>query len=484
MNAAKGRTLVMSFEKALREAADEAIAYRLGGGESDRTQIDSYAEMLERFSGTLPESPSEPEHVIRDLVTAATPGLRAMTDPAFFGWVIGGSHPLGVAADWLTSAWGQNAGNHFATPAAAAAETVAAGWLLDLLDLPRTASVGFVTGASMANFVGLAAARGEMLRRSGWDVEADGLVGAPKLNVLIGADAHETVFMALRYLGLGAKRAIRIESDELGRMRPEAFRTALQSVDGPSIAITQAGQLNTGAFDPFTEICAIAREHGCWVHVDGAFGLWVRVSNRYAQFADGVEQADSWAVDGHKWLQTPYDSGFVVVADRNAHARAMAMQASYLPSGSDEEREPSAYVPELSRRARGFAAWAMIRHLGRAGIAEMIDANCDFAAALAQALDGAEGVRIAARPIINQLLLRFGDSDPATLDTVKEIQRRGRMFAGPALWRDQWVMRISVSNYGTHPDQAPAIAEEILEAWKAVGGRAEFKSTPGQLSPA
>lgn len=474
----------MPFETALRDAADEAIAYRLGGGERDRPQIASYADMLDRFSGALPETGSEPEGVIRELVAAATPGLRAMTDPAFFGWVIGGSHPLGVAADWLTSAWGQNAGNHFATPAAAAAETVAAGWLLDLLDLPRTASVGFATGASMATFIGLAAARGELLRKAGWDVEADGLIGAPKLNVLIGADAHETVFMALRYLGLGAKRAIRIETDELGSMRPEAFRTALQSLDGPGIVIAQAGQLNTGAFDPFTEICAIAREHGCWVHVDGAFGLWARASGRYRRFADGVELADSWAVDGHKWLQTPYDSGFAIVADRDAHARAMQMQASYLPAGSEEEREPSAYVPELSRRARGFAAWAMIRHLGRAGISGMIEANCDFAAALARAIEGAAGIRIVAPPIINQLLLRFGESDPATLETVNEIQRRGRMFAGPALWRDQWVMRISVSNYGTHPDQAPAVAEQILGAWKAVDGRAELKSTPGQLSPA
>lgn len=474
----------MSFEQALHHAADEAIAYRQSKGRSDRPAIASYAEMLEAFSGALPETPSDPDQVIGDLIGKATPGLRAMTDPAFFGWVIGGSHPLGVAADWLTSAWGQNAGNHFATPAAAAAETVAGRWLVELLDLPRAASVGFVTGASMANFVGLAAARGELLRRAGWDVEADGLIGAPNLNVLIGADAHETVFMALRYLGLGAKRAIRVDTDELGRMRPDALREKLRSLDGPGIVIAQAGQLNTGAFDPFGEICALAHEHGCWVHVDGAFGLWARASARYRHFAEGVDQADSWAVDGHKWLQTPYDSGFAIVADRDAHARAMAMQASYLPSGSEEEREPSAYVPELSRRARGFATWAMIRHLGRAGIEAMIDANCDFAAALAEALDGVAGVEIVSRPIINQLLLRFGGSDEATLETVQEIQRRGRMFVGPALWRDQWVMRISVTNYGSEPGQAPAIAEQILDAWNAVAGGPALKSAPDQLSPA
>jgi glutamate/tyrosine decarboxylase-like PLP-dependent enzyme len=212
--------------------------------------------------------------------------------------------------------------------------------------------------------------------------------------------------------------------------------------------------------------------------------LWARASRRYRHFADGVDGADSWAADGHKWLQTPYDSGFAIVANREAHARAMAMQASYLPSGSEEEREPSAYVPELSRRARGFATWAMIRHLGREGIADMIDANCDFAAALAQALEGAQGVEVVGRPIINQLLLRFGGSDPATLEAVQEIQRRGRMFAGPSLWRDQWVMRISVSNYGTEPSQAQAIAEQILEAWKEAQGRAQPQSAPGQLSPA
>ena len=468
-----------SFEKALRHAADEAIAYRQSEGDREPNPIASYADMMDAFSSPVAETPNDPDRVIGELIANATPGLRAMADPAFFGWVIGGSHPVGVAADWLTSAWGQNAGNHFATPAAAAAETVAGEWLVELLDLPRGSSVGFVTGASMANFVGLAAARGELLRRAGWDVEADGLIGAPKLNVLIGADAHETVFMALRYLGLGAKSAVRIETDDLGRMRPEALKKALGSTDGPGIVIAQAGQLNTGAFDPFSEICALAHQHGCWVHVDGAFGLWARASKRFRHFADGVDQADSWAVDGHKWLQTPYDSGFAIVANREAHARAMQMQSSYLPSGSEEEREPAAYVPELSRRARGFATWAMIRHLGRSGIEEMIDSNCDFAAALAQALEGARGVEIVVRPTINQLLLRFGGSDEATQATVKEIQRRERMFAGPALWRDQWVMRISVSNYGTSPDQAPAIAREILDAWHAVETVAA-----GQLSPA
>ena len=460
------------FEKALRQAAEEAIAYRERDGKRGPVEIAPYAEMLDKFSQPVPEKGREPEAVIGDLVATATPGLRAMTDPGFFGWVIGGSHPVGVAADWLTSAWGQNTGNHFATPAAAAVETIAGRWLLDLLDLPREASVGFTTGASMATFVGLAAARGELFRRAGWDVEADGLIGAPKLNLLIGADAHETVFMALRYLGLGSKTAIKIDTDELGRMSPQGLREALQSLDGPSLVIAQAGQLNTGAFDDFTEICAIAHQHGCWVHVDGAFGLWARASDRYRHLTDGVDRADSWAVDGHKWLQTPYDSGFVIVANRAAHVRAMQMQSSYLPEGSEEEREPAAYVPELSRRARGFATWAMIRYLGRSGIAEMIDANCAFAAALANALEGARGVRVVAEPIINQLLVRFGQSDEATQETVKAIQRRGRIFVGPALWGGEWVMRISATNYGTRPEQAGVVAGEILQAWHEIEGGA------------
>ena len=456
----------MAFDEVLRSAAEEAIAYRRSTQDDEGKPVADYAQMLDRFAAPLPDGPSDAGEVVGELVAKATPGLRPMTGANFFGWVIGGSHPVGVAADWLTSAWGQNNGNAFATPAAAAAEKVAADWLLELLDLPRSASVGFVTGATMANFVGLAAARDALLRKSGWDVEEQGLIGAPPLPVLIGADAHETVFCALRYLGLGTKRAIQVVTDDLGRMQPAALEAALSALDGPAIVIAQAGQLNTGASDPFAEICAIAHDRQCWVHVDGAFGLWARATERYRHAVDGVNDADSWAVDGHKWLQTPYDSGFAIVRDRAAHERAMSMQASYLPSASDAERDPSAYVPELSRRARGFATWAMIRHLGRSGIKEMIERHCDVAAALASGLEGVDGISVVAPPVINQLLLRFGDSDSATLGTVEEIRRRGRMFVGPALWRDQWVMRISVCNFGTTLDQVGSIRDEILESWR------------------
>lgn len=458
----------MNAEDALLRAAKQAMAYRSvvesGGG----TKIANYAQELEAFAAPLPDGPTDPAQVIDELVAKATPGLRAMTGSTFFGWVIGGSHTAGVAADWLTSAWGQNAANFAAAPAAAAAEKVAGDWLLELLELPREASVGFVTGATMANFVGLAAARGEQLRRAGWDVEKDGLFGAPTIDVLIGRDAHATVHSALRYLGLGSRRVTLIDTDEAGRMRPDSLERALASSNGPAIVIAQAGQINTGACDPFPKICALARERGAWVHVDGAFGLWAQASERLRHLTRGVEEADSWATDGHKWLQTPYDSGFAIVRDRAAHERSMAIEASYLPGASEGEREPSAYVPELSRRARGFAAWAMIRTLGRTGIAEMIERHCGVAAAVAKSLAGTAGIEVVAPVELNQLILRFGNSDEATLSTVAEAQRRGRIFVGPSRWRERWVMRLSVTNFSTGADEVSIAHDEILAAWRTV----------------
>ena len=460
----------MSADEVLRRAADAAIEYRERIAANGCSPIVTFGEALAAFDAPLPENPAEPTGVIAELVTKATPGLRAMTGAGFFGWVIGGSHPTGVAADWLTSAWGQNAANFAAAPAASAAEKVAGDWLLELLELPREASVGFVTGATMANFVGLAAARGEQLRRLDWDVEKDGLIGAPAIEVLIGDDAHATVFSALRYLGLGSDRARRVATDDLGRMKPDALRDALNSLDAPAIVIAQAGQINTGASDPFAEICGIAHDHGAWVHVDGAFGLWAQATPRFRHLTRGVEQADSWATDGHKWLQLPYDSGFVIVKDRAAHARAMSIEASYLPSAGEGERDPSAFVPELSRRARGFAAWSMIRALGRSGIAELVEKHCDFAAALGEECAGMTGVRVVTPVVLNQLMLRFGDSDEATLAAAQEIQKHGRIFVGPALWHGEWVVRVSVSNYATGADQLGLVRDEIARAWEAVQG--------------
>jgi glutamate/tyrosine decarboxylase-like PLP-dependent enzyme len=378
--------------------------------------------------------------------------------------VIGNSHPTGVAADWLVAAWGQNVGNLTSAPAASAIETVAAGWLLDILDLPRDASVGYVTGATVANFVCLAAARSEVLRKVGWDVEADGLFGAPPVRVLIGADAHATVFSGLKYLGLGAKRVTTVETDALGRMVPAAFERALAHGEGPVIAVAQAGQINTGASDPFAELAPMAKAAGAWLHVDGAFGLWGRVAPSRAQQLTGVDLADSWATDGHKWLQTPYDCGFAIVRDAEAHRRAMAITASYLPPAQGADREPSAYVPELSRRARGVGTWAMLRQFGRAGIAELVERDCAIARDMAAALAREPGVALVCEVVLNQFMIRFGDDDAATLATVERIQADAVAFIGAATWRDRWVMRVSVSSAATTAEDGEITVAAVIAA--------------------
>ena len=454
----------------LAEAARAAIAYREGVARAERTPTAGYAEMLEAFAGPTPETGDDAGRIIAELVEGATPGIRASTGPRFFGWVIGGSHPTGVAADWLTAAWGQNAGNLIAAPAASAVEAVAAGWLLDLLQLPATASVGFVTGATVANFVCLAAARSEVLARVGWDVEADGLFGAPPVTVLIGADAHATVYSALKYLGLGAKRVRTIATDDAGRIKPADFQRALREMEGPVIALAQAGQINTGACDPFEEIAPMARERGAWLHVDGAFGLWAQACPSRSWLTRGVELADSWATDGHKWLQTPYDCGYAIVRDAEAHRRAMAISASYLPPAEGAERDPSAYVMELSRRARGFATWAMIRQFGREGIAERVERCCALAARMARALAAEPGVAIVGPVELNQAMARFGagaDADRLTLATIARVQDDGVCFMGPAQWRGDWVMRISVSSTGTTEADADLSVDSVLNAWRA-----------------
>ena len=455
---------------ALALAANAAADYRRGVAAAKRTPVADYGEMLAAFAGPTPERGERAEAVIDGLVRLATPGIRASTGPRFFGWVIGGSAPAGVAADWLTAAWGQNAGNILAAPAASAVEAVAAGWLLDLLGMPADASVGFVTGATVANFVCLAAARSEVLRRAGWDVEADGLFGAPPVEVLIGADAHATVYSALKYLGLGARRVQTLETDATGRIRPDAFEQALGAASGPVIAIAQAGQINTGACDPFAVIAPMAKARGAWLHVDGAFGLWAQASPTRAPLTAGVEQADSWATDGHKWLQTPYDTGYAIVRDAEAHRRAMAISASYLPPAADAERDPSTYVPELSRRARGFATWAMIRHLGRAGIAAMVERCCTLAERMAHRLAAEPGVTLAAPVELNQFMVRFGPDDAVgdalTAAVISYLQTDAVAFVGGAEWRGRWVMRVSVASAATTEADADLTVDAVLNAWR------------------
>ena len=468
----------MPTEKTLGELFERTAVYALAFREAlpERLQRPeaSYREMQKIFDEPTPETGLPATIVIDDLVARAKRGLSAMAGPRFFGWVLGASHPVGVAADWLTSAWGQNAGGHTPTPAAAAVEEAAARWLLDILDLPRESSVGFVTGATIANFVCLAAARSEVLRRLGWDVEADGLFGAPAIQVLIGEDAHTSVFSALQFLGLGGNRVTRVATDEQGRMKTPAFAEAAKAAHSPLIAIAQAGQINTGAFDPLSEIAEVAHEHGAWLHVDGAFGLWARACPQHAHLARGIERADSWATDGHKWLQTPHDCGYAIVRDQAIHRRAMTITASYLPPLGEGERNPSHFVPELSRRARGFATWAMIRALGRSGIAEMVARHCRIARRMAERLAREPGVSVMNEVELNQAAVRFGAKEPIergdelTAKIIERVQAEGICYVAGARWQGRWIMRLSVISWPTAEADADRSVEAILSAWRAV----------------
>lgn len=432
----------------------------------------SAAELLAGFDGPTPEAGEDPVAVLDALAAAAEPGLTGSTGPRFFGWVIGSSHPVAAAADMMTAAWGQNAGNYACSPAAAMAEKVAGRWLLDLLRLPAECSVGFVTGATMASFTCLAAARNAVLARVGWDVEAEGLAGAPPVRILIGDDAHVTLISALRYLGFGS-RPRRIATDEAGRMLPNALAGALAIGEGPAIVIAQAGQINTGAFDPMDEIAAVCRRHGAWLHVDGAFGLWARAVPEFERLTEGLDLADSWACDGHKWLQLPHDSGFAIVRDAAAHQRAMSVSASYLPAASTAEHDPGQYVPELSRRARGFAAWAILRALGRDGVVEMVRRHCALARRLARRLDGEPGVRVLNHVELNQLIVGFGDGPPADRDAaaravIAQLAEDNICLAGGADWRGRQVLRISVISGQLVEADIDRLAAAIVSAWRQV----------------
>jgi glutamate/tyrosine decarboxylase-like PLP-dependent enzyme len=461
-------------QQALVLASAAALDFRARAAGLPMNPRKSYAAMRDEFSQALPEQGQPGDRVILELAQKAEQGLQMATGPRFFGWVIGGSHPVGVAADWLASAWGQNTGNHHAAPAAAAVEAVAAEWLLKLLALPQQSSVGFVTGATVANFVCLAAARGEVLRREGWNADADGLFGAPPITVLIGDDAHATVFSALQFLGLGHDRVRPVRTDRQGQIEVEAFAQAIAGVTGPAIVILQAGQINTGGFDDFAQIIPLARSIGAWVHVDGAFGLWARANPSTAHLTTGIELADSWATDGHKWLQTPYDSGYAIVRDELAHRRALTIAASYLPQSVEGERDPSHYVPELSRRARGFATWAVIKHLGREGIAGMIERHCEVACRMAAVLVTEPGIAVLNDVVLNQVIVQFGAgeadeaADALTRATIARIQADGECFAGGALWRGRQVMRLSVIGWTTSLEEGERSARAIIYAWQVV----------------
>lgn len=459
------------------QAAQHASRFRDTLAERPPRPVATAAELLALFDGPTPETGSEASAVIDALVEAAEPGLTASTGPRFFGWVIGASHPVGVAADMLTSAWGQNAGPYGCAPSAAMAEKVAARWLLDMLRLPPECSVGFVTGATMASFVCLAAARNAVLAPLGWDVERDGLAGAPRVRVFLGKDAHVTMVSALRYLGFGSQ-PVQIATDADGRMDPAALAAALAEGEGPAIVIAQAGQLNTGAFDPMPAIASVCRRHMAWLHVDGAFGLWARAVPEMADQTAGLEEADSWSTDGHKWLQLPYDSGFAIVRDAQAHRRAMSIEASYLPLAGDGEYDPGQYAPELSRRARGFAAWAVLRSLGRLGVAEMVRRHCALARMLARLLAAEAGVSVLNGVELNQVIVSFGEGSPQDRDAltravIARLAEENIVLAGPSAWRGRLVLRLSIIAAPLTEADIERLAAAIVSAWRHVQGSRE-----------
>ena len=426
-------------------------------------------ELRAALGGPLADDGMDPARVVSELARAADGGLVASAGPRYFGFVIGGSLPAALGADWLASAWDQNAGIYATSPAAAVVEEVAAGWLLDVFGLPASASVGFVTGGQMASTTCLAAARHAVLRRVGWDVEQRGLYGAPEIQVIVGGEAHVTIFGGLRLLGLGASRVRTVGADGQGRMRPDLLREALAATTGPTIVCAQVGNVNTGACDPMEEITALTREHGAWLHVDGAFGLWAAASPAYRPLVAGMARADSWSTDAHKWLNVPYDCGIAIVADSSAHRAALTATAAYLEKAADERRDPEDWTPEFSRRGRGFPVYAALRSLGRRGVAELVERDCRHARDLAERLRKAPGVEILNDVVLNQVLARFthpggGDADAFTRQVVDRVQRDGTCWLSGTTWQGKGAMRISVSGWSTTAEDIARSAEAILRA--------------------
>jgi glutamate/tyrosine decarboxylase-like PLP-dependent enzyme len=402
--------------------------------------------------------------VIEELARAVAPGLVASAGPRYFGFVIGGSVPAALAADWLTSVWDQNAAIYAAAPAACVAEAVCARWIVELLGLPPGSSVGFVTGGQMANFTGLAAARHAVLARVGWDVERRGLLGAPPIRVLVGEEAHVTVAAAVRLLGLGIDSVERVAVDGQGRMRPDALEERLSGAGGSAIVCAQAGNVDTGAVDPLDQIVRIARRHEAWCHVDGAFGLWAAASPAHREQVSGIERADSWVADAHKWLNVPYDSSFAVVRDPEAHRAAMALTAAYLPRAAAGERWPTEWVPELSRRARAFPVYAALRSLGREGVARIVENCCARATQLAELLANVPEVRILNDVTLNQVLVRFGDDDAMTDAVIRAVQDNGICWLAGTTWHGVRAMRVSICNWATSADDIERSAGSIVAA--------------------
>jgi glutamate/tyrosine decarboxylase-like PLP-dependent enzyme len=452
------RLVLESAQAIATKYLDDVAARHVGG----TAKADA---LIKALGGPLPESGADPVTVLRQLALDADPGIVATVGPRYFGFVTGGAVPVTVAADWLSSAWDQNGALYVMSPAAAVIEDVVSGWLLEMLALPRSASVGFVTGCHMANFTCLAAARHEVLRRAGWNVEAQGLQRAPRVRVIAGGEVHISAVGALRYLGFGTDEIEIIPADEQGRMRADALKKALANAEGPTIVCAQAGNVSTGASDPIAAIVASAHARNAWVHVDGAFGLWAAAVPELRSQVTGIEHADSWATDAHKWLNVPYDSGLAIVAHPAPHRAAMSMKASYLQRGTEEERIGMDWVPESSRRSRVLPLYALIKALGRDGIAEMVRRNCTLARRIANRLASAPGVTILNDVVLNQVLVQFTD-DATTTRVIAKVQAEGTCWAGGAFWQGKQVMRISVSNWSTTEDDIDRSADAILSCYR------------------
>lgn len=427
-----------------------------------------HASLLAAFAKPLPEAPRPAAEVIEELAAIARPGLTGNAGPNFFGWVQGGSHGAGVAADWLTSAWGQNVGPYRTSPAAAVAEMVCTDYLLDLLDLPHGASIGFSSGATTASLICLIVARDAVLKHAGYDIRKGGIFAAPPVTIVLGDEAHSTIYAALRYLGFGDANLARIAVDDQGRIIADDLAARLPAIKGPKIIVAQAGHINSGAFDPFTDIARLAKDHGAWLHVDGAFGLWARATPSLRHHATGADLADSWSVDGHKWLQTPYDSAFAIVRDKEAHEASMRIAASYLDPPPEGAHDPTSRVIELSRRARGFPLWALLQTLGRAGIVEMIERHCAAARHLGDLLRDDPRIRVMNDVVINQVALAFGpegaQGDALTAAVIAGVQAENRSYVGGAEWKGRRILRVSVSSNLTENRHMETLAGSIRRA--------------------
>jgi len=459
-------------EQALERAYQSALAYLRGVHERSNHVAATQAEIRARLGTALPEIGEASDEVIEALVKAAEGAVSPSPGGRFFAYVIGGTHPAGVAAEFLNAAWDDHPGTPLVSPFGCAVDGLVGEWILELLDLPRDASVGVVTGASMGNFVGIVAGRHAVLARAGWDVEAQGLFGAPPVNVVVGDEAHPNIFKGLRLAGLGADRVMRIETDGNGAMRAGRLHAVLRSLSGPTLVCAQAGNVNTGAVDPFEDIAHACRDHGAWLHVDGAFGLWARVSPELARHIKGVELADSWATDAHKMLNTPYDAGFGIVRDAAAHTAAMGISASYLVQQAGA-RDPSHYVPELSRRARATPVYATLRALGRQGVREMVEGCCANARRMRDRLTERPGVTCLNDVVFNQAIFRFAPkpgvdgkaADALTAEVVRRTFESGECWVQTSQWRGKTVMRFSVADRATTEADIDRSAAAVLKAY-------------------